>query len=1002
MMLRVSFPILAIALMVSLAITAGCSSSADPTPTLVPATHTPIPTIASTVAVEYTATNTPLPKHTSTPTVTQMRTPEPADTPTAVPTVTNTPISTHAVVPSNTPTSAPTDTPLPTSTHIPTPAPTDTPEPIDTPTAVPTATHTPLPFHILANVPAFNPNTLPLIKWQFGDELPQDHKNAVILATKTMYDYALSLAEPRVEEIEVYAYRNLDNLLVAYAKFLGQEDEEEAHTYEDEWNKQGGRMLQFDFVESDSKDDQRAKKSAVFLKLDADINWTIENTAHELSHALRSSPGSGRIKWIEEGVAVYHSGRVLAELGFAEYDDFRNTRIQPSDSFKELTDIVGLQREGEGGQEYTEGFLAAELLASIAGEKALFDYNARVEKGGSSAIGTWYTPFKSAFGISPIQFYEIFNTHWDAGFPKLEVPDFPVSVQFPQASSSESDSCSNGVAVPNTQSNPDLISDCEILLELRDKLAGNGELNWTTNLSMLDWDGVTVSGPPSRVTELQLNVKGLTGQIPSELGKLSGLTNLSLGGNELTGEIPPELGNLTNMTRLWLGDNQLTGEIPLELGRISNLRWLWLGFNNLTGEIPSELSNLRNLEELSIRYNGLSGEIPSDLSNLVNVKFLRLEGNSFTGCVPDSLLIDSDSDHRDSGLAPCDIGTSPSDICSNGVVVPDPQSNPRLVSDCELLLSVLDTLDPTDQLDWWYDRPMENWRGITIDESTNRVTGIAPAYRDIIGKFPIELTTMDNLTHLDLSGNQLTGEIPQELANMPNLMELSLGANLFTGEIPVELANLTNLTALDLGSNKLTGQIPVELANLTNLTVLVLGINQLTGQIPVELSKLANLTYLSLYSNQLTGSIPVELTNLTDLTVLDLSDNQLTGEIPVGLGNLSDIELLLLHDNQLTGSIPADIGNLSSLTELRLRNNRITGEIPLELGNLPELNILQLDNNQLIGEIPQELGKLADLLLLDLSGNQLTGCIPESLRRIDESDLSELNMEFCNDSSDQP
>ena len=815
-----------------------------------------------------------------------------------------------------------------------------------------------------------------------------------------MYDYALSLAEPSIEEIEVYAYRNLDNLLVAYAKFWGQ-DEEEAHTYEDEWNKQGGRMLQFDFVESDSEDDQRAKKAAVFLKLDADINWTIENTAHELSHALRSSPGTGRIKWIEEGVAVYHSGRVLSELGFAEYDDFRNTRILPSDSFKELTDIVGLQREGEGGQEYTEGFLAAELLASIAGEKALFDYNTRVGRITRSTSGTWYTPFKSAFGMSPIQFYEIFNAHWDAGFPKLELPEFPLSVQLPQASSSESDSCSNGVAVPNTQSNPDLISDCEVLLELRDKLAGNGELNWTTNLSMLDWDGVTVSGSPSRVTELQLNVKGLTGQIPSELGKLISLTNLSLGSNELTGEIPPELGDLSNLARLWLGDNQLTGEIPPELGRLSNLRWLWLGFNSLTGEIPSELSNLQNLEELSIRYNDLSGEIPSELGNLVNVKFLRLEGNSFTGCVPDSLLIDSDSDHRDSGLAPCSIGTSPSDICSNGVVVPEPQSNPGLVSDCELLLSVLDTLDPTDQLDWWAERDMKDWWGITIDKTMNRVTGVAPAYRDTIGKFPIELTTMDNLTHLDLGGNQLTGQIPLELANMPNLMELSLEGNLFTGEIPVELANLTNLTALNLSSNQLTGQIPVELANLTNLTALNLSVNQLTDQIPVELANLTNLVTLNLSVNQLTDQIPVELANLTALTVLDLSDNQLTGEIPVGLGNISNLEWLNISDNQLTGSIPADIGNLSSLTELRLHNNRVTGEIPLEMGNLRELEVLLLDNNQLIGGIPQELGKLSNLLFLDLGGNQLTGCIPSSLKDIN-GDLHDIGLEFCGDSSDQP
>ena len=1007
MILRVSFSILVIALIVSLAITAGCSSSTEPTPTPVLETATMIPTSTPTVAVEYTATNTPLPKHTSTPTNVQMHTPVPTDIPAQVPTATNTPIPTPTAVPSNTPTSAPTHTPLPTSTHTPTlvPSATDTPEPTDTPTAIPTATNTPLPFHVLTNIPTFNPATLPSIKWQFGDELPQDHKNAVILATKTMYDYALSLAEPSVEEITVYAYKNLDDLLVAYANFWDYEDKEGLiDGYKDEWIGRGGEMVQFDFVELDSGDGQRAKKAAVFLRLDADINWTIENTTHELSHALRSSPGTGRIQWIEEGVAKYHSGRVLAELGFTEYDDFRHARIQDSHSFKELTELwasMAFQTE-DAVAHYSEGFLAAELLASIAGEKALFDYNARVGTGSSSTSGTWYTPFKSAFGMSPVQFFEMFNAHWTAGFPKLEVPDFPVSVQLPLASHSASDSCSNGVAVPNPQSDPDLVSDCEVLLELRDKLEGNGKLNWTTNLSMLDWDGVTVSGSPNRVTELQLNVKGLTGQIPSELGKLSGLTNLSLGGNELTGEIPSELGKLTNLTRLWLGDNQFTGEIPAELGRLSNLRWLWLGFNSLTGEIPLDLGNLRNLEELSIRYNDLSGEMPSELGNLVNVEFLRLEGNSFIGCVPDSLLIDSDSDHRDSGLVPCSIDTSPSDICSNGVVVPEPQSTPGLVSDCELLLSVLDILDPTDKLDWWYDRPMEDWWGITIDESTNRVTGVEPEYRDIIGKFPIELTTMDNLTHLSLEGNQLTGEIPPELGNMSNLKELSLGLNLITGEIPVELANLTNLTALDLGGNQLTGDIPPELGNISNLKELSLGLNLITGEIPVELANLTNLTALDLGGNQLTGDIPLELSTLSNLRELVLEHNDLTGDIPVGLGNIPNLEWLILSNNQLTGSIPAGIGSIYSLTELRLHNNRITGEIPLELGNLLELEVLILDNNQLIGEIPQELGKLVNLVLLDLGGNQFTGCIPESLRGIDQNDFSELKQEFCDDANDQP
>ena len=723
-----------------------------------------------------------------------------------------------------------------------------------------------------------------------------------MLAAKTMFDYALSLSEPSIEEITAYAYNNLDDLVVAYADFLDWDDKEaRIDGFKEDWSNQAGLMFPFDHVKLDSSDIWVARRAAVFLSLNDDINWTIENTAHEFSHALRYSDGAGRISWIEEGVAEYHAGRVLAELGFAEYDDFRHSSIQHSHLFKELEDLLGLRREEEVNLNYSEGFLAAELLASIAGEKALFDYNARVGRTTSSTSGTWYTPFKSAFGMSPIQFYEIFNAHWDAGFPKLELPEFPLSVQPPQASSSESASCSNGVAVPNPQSNPDLISDCEVLLELRDKLAGNGELNWTTNFSMLDWDGVKVSGSPSRVTELQLNVKRLTGQIPSELGKLSSLTNLSLGGNELTGEIPPELSNLANLTRLWLGDNQLTGEIPPELGRISNLRWLWLGFNSLTGEIPSELSNLRELKEWSFRYNDLSGEIPSELGNLVDVKFLRLEGNNFTGCVPRSLLGNSDNDLTRLGIKACEHTASVSNACSNGIAVPEPQSNPGLVSDCELLLSVLDTLDPTDQLDWWAERDMKDWWGIIIDESTNRVTGVGPIHRGLSGQIPVELASMSNLTDLSFGYNQLTGEVPPELGKLSNLEFLYLGGNHFTGEIPPGLGMLSNLERLILSNNQLTGEIPVELTKLSNLRSLGLGDNQLTGEIPMEFARLEKLELVDLRNNMFVGEIPVELGSLEHLEQLQLQGNQLTGCIPSSLkdinGDLHDIGLEFCGDS---------------------------------------------------------------------------------------------------------
>ena len=102
--------------------------------------------------------------------------------------------------------------------------------------------------------------------------------------------------------------------------------------------------------------------------------------------------------------------------------------------------------------------------------------------------------------------------------------------------------CDGGTAVPDPESNPGLAADCTVLLGLRDELASNGSLNWDIELVITDWQGISVSGSPRRVTELNLFNNQLTGPIPPELGQLSQLTFLDLTGTGLTGEIPEGSG----------------------------------------------------------------------------------------------------------------------------------------------------------------------------------------------------------------------------------------------------------------------------------------------------------------------------------------------------------------------------------------------------------------------------------------------------------------------------
>ena len=217
--------------------------------------------------------------------------------------------------------------------------------------------------------------------------------------------------------------------------------------------------------------------------------------------------------------------------------------------------------------------------------------------------------------------------------------------------------CPNSSAVSG-YAGPGIVGDCESLLASRDALGGDKSLNWSEDLSIGEWQGISIS--KGRVARLNLVDQGLTGIVPSELGSLTNLRHLSLGGNQLTGGIPTVLGNLSNLRSLWLRLNQLTGEIPAELGNLSNLLfldlsgnqltgeiptelgsldlgWLVLNNNQLTGGIPTELGSLANLEGLALYNNQLTGAIPVELGNLANLLFLELDGNQLTGEIPKEL-----------------------------------------------------------------------------------------------------------------------------------------------------------------------------------------------------------------------------------------------------------------------------------------------------------------------------------------------------------------------------
>ena len=329
--------------------------------------------------------------------------------------------------------------------------------------------------------------------------------------------------------------------------------------------------------------------------------------------------------------------------------------------------------------------------------------------------------------------------------------------------------------------------------------------NWLSDAPIEEWDGVYV-GAGGRVTELHLDGRGLSGEIPPELGNLSNLTNLYLYRNKLRGEIPPELGNLTNLKDLFLYVNQLSGEIPSELGNLSNLTRLYLLANRLSGEIPPELGNLTNLTFLSLSINQLSGEIPSELGNLSSLEHLAFTRNQLSGDIPPELgaLSNLRNLHiRDNQLS----GDMPSEILDIAglrnmllwgndlqVTVPDHPSETAILT---ALHNATNGSEWTDSRNWGAE-PVFTWYGVGIDTS-GRVTSLHLRRNQLSGQIPSELGSLSNLLDLDMRQNDLTGEIPAELAELPNLEILRLVGTDLSGCIPARLLEVPENDLSDLG-----------------------------------------------------------------------------------------------------------------------------------------------------------------------------------------------------------
>uniref|UniRef100_A0A804KV85 non-specific serine/threonine protein kinase n=1 Tax=Musa acuminata subsp. malaccensis TaxID=214687 RepID=A0A804KV85_MUSAM len=124
---------------------------------------------------------------------------------------------------------------------------------------------------------------------------------------------------------------------------------------------------------------------------------------------------------------------------------------------------------------------------------------------------------------------------------------------------------------------------------------------------------------------LQLSGNRLSGEIPSEIGRMRNLSLITVDNNRLSGHLPPDIGGQP-LAVLNVSDNWLSGAIPEEIGSLQCLWSLDLSRNNLSGELPASLNSLYELNKFNVSYNPLlSGVVPR------SGQISTFDGDSFLG-----------------------------------------------------------------------------------------------------------------------------------------------------------------------------------------------------------------------------------------------------------------------------------------------------------------------------------------------------------------------------------
>ena len=567
--------------------------------------------------------------------------------------------------------------------------------------------------------------------------------------------------------------------------------------------------------------------------------------------------------------------------------------------------------------------------------------------------------------------------------------------------------------------------------------------NWLSKRPLGEWYGVTATDR-GRVTELSLVDNNLRGEIPPELGGLSGLKTLALANSGLTGTIPSELGSLSNLETLILINNLLMGSIPSELGSLANLETLALNNNRLTGTVPPELGSLSNLEALALNNNRLTGTIPPELGALSSLEGLYLGNNpELFGPLPETLTGLSELQALSTSNTKMCLPKSPAFLAWLKSIEVDSRwcvARIAIVSgDVQLAALGTQLADPVIvQAIGVSDVPVEGAKiafspgeghgTADPDAATTDRHGVAQSLWTL-GEEAGDQTLIVAAAEGRSIRVQATATVP---GTAVGAIEIVSGDRQ-SGNAVAALQRSVVVQAQDRAGAPLEGAVVVfkpgeghGTANPTQAvtdasgqarTIWTLGQGDIQQSLTATTGAVSTrLTATALYSERAALEALYHATNgpewtqkanwLTDKSLdqwfgvsadqagrvvsLVLADKGISGPIPPAVSALRSLKTLVLDHNEIVGSVPPELGRLHNLEVLGLNNNRLSGNIPPELGDLSSLKVLRLSSNWLRGSIPSELTKLSNLTGLVLSHNRLEGRIPGRIWIMDELRLLNL------------